>query len=226
MLTDALALATFALETAGVPPERIAIFAQSMGTAVAISLSQHLAVKSPPTLFAGMVLVAPFADTALLTETYRLAGTVPLLSPIAYFPRILALFHGFLRSTWPSKDTLAAMIRHCEGLYIAERLKKYDIAIIHAEDDYDIPWFHSDLVFWHAVNATIGNDASLGFEQLEAEKKKRSVSLGAGGWEVEWKGKEGIIREQIVKYGLHDRIMSYPVVSLAIARVFQQTSKL
>jgi len=37
---------------------------------------------------------------------------------------------------------------------------------------------------------------------------------------MEWKGRGGVIREQIVKHGLHDRIMSYPIVSLAVARAF------
>lgn len=222
MLTDALTLAHFAMDTAGIPPERIVIFAQSLGTAVAISLSHHLALQSPPTLFAGMVLVAPFADAELLTETYRIAGTIPLLSPVAYFPKALAFFHKFLRSKWPSKDKLAAMIRHCEGLKLTARRRKFDVTIIHAEDDYDIPWVHSDMVFWHAVNATRDGGASLSFEELEVEKEKRKVALGAGGWELEWLAKSGIVREEIVKHGLHDRIMSYPVVSLAIVRAFHQ----
>lgn len=221
MLTDALTLANFAMITAGIPPERIVIFAQSLGTAVAISLSHHLAMESPPILFAGIVLVAPFADAELLTETYRIAGIFPLLSPVAIFPKALLFFHKFLRSKWPSKDKLAAMIRYCESLKLPLRQRKYDVTIIHAEDDYDIPWVHSDTVFWHAVNATLDREATLSYEALEAEKEKRKIALGAGGWEVEWPSDGGIIREAIVKYGLHDRIMSYPVVSLAITRAFK-----
>ncbi|KAF2839887.1 alpha/beta-hydrolase [Patellaria atrata CBS 101060] len=220
LLTDALTLANFAMNTAGIPPERTVIFAQSLGTAVSISLAHHLATQSPPTLFAGMVLVAPFADVELLTETYKVAGTIPLLSPIAYFPKALRFFNRFIISKWPSKDKLAAFIRYCEHLKLAERETKYDITLIHAEDDYDIPWVHSEVVFWHAVNATRDPEAALSFDQLENEKEQRRVMLGAGGWEVEWKARAGVVREQIVKHGLHDRIMSYPVVSLAIASAF------
>jgi abhydrolase domain-containing protein 12 len=220
LLTDALTLANFAMNTAGIPPERTVIFAQSLGTAVAIALAHHLSLQAPPTLFAGMVLTAPFADVELLTETYRVAGTIPLLSPVAYFPKALAFFNRFIISKWPSKDKLAALIRHCEHLKLAQRENKYDITLIHAEDDYDIPWMHSEIVFWHAVNATRDSGASLSFEELESEKEIRKSALGAGGWEVEWKGRGGVVREQIVKHGLHDRIMSYPVVSLAIARAF------
>ncbi|KAI9777403.1 MAG: hypothetical protein M1839_008916 [Geoglossum umbratile] len=220
LLTDALTLANFAMNTAGVPPERIVIFAQSLGTAVGISLAHHLAFQSPPTLFAGMVLTAPFADVELLTKTYRVAGTIPLLSPVAYFPKVLAFFNWFIVSKWPSKDKLAALIRHCEHLKLAHRESKYDITLIHAEDDHDIPWTHSEVVFWHAVNATRDPEASLSFEELGSEKERRKCTLGAGGWEMQWRGRGGVVREQIVKHGLHDRIMSYPIVSLAIARAF------
>ena len=75
LLTDALTLAKFSMGTAGIPPERIVMFAQSLGTAVSISLAHHLANQSPPTLFAGMVLVAPMADVELLTATYKVGGT-------------------------------------------------------------------------------------------------------------------------------------------------------
>ncbi|KAF2478152.1 alpha/beta-hydrolase [Lindgomyces ingoldianus] len=221
LLTDALTLTTFAMKTAGIPPERIVIFAQSLGTAVAISVAHKFALQTPSESFAGLVLVAPFADVALLTETYRVAGTIPLLSPVVYFPKLLELLNRFIVSKWPSKDKLAALIRHCGELKSSPR-REYDITLIHAEDDYDIPWVHSDVMFWHAVNATRNLAAKLSFEDLQTEKDKGKTSLGAGGWEFEWKSNGGLIREQIVKHGLHDRIMSYPVVSLAIAKAFNR----
>jgi abhydrolase domain-containing protein 12 len=75
-------------------------------------------------------------------------------------------------------------------------------------------------LFWHAVDATIDPAASLSFDELEEIKSKQRTPLGAGGWEMEWEGKGGIVREQIVKHGSHDRIMSYPIVSLAVSRAF------
>jgi abhydrolase domain-containing protein 12 len=220
LLIDGLTLANFAQERAGIPPERIVIFAQSIGTAVAVSLMHHYALQSPPILFAGMVLVAPFADVASLTRTYKVAGTVPLLSPVAFFPNLLALLNRFIRTKFPSKEKLADVIRHLDATKVNDRERKYDITLIHAEDDYDIPWIHSDVLFWHAVNATMDSSASLTFEDLEKVKAKQRTPLGAGGWEMEWDGKGGIVREQVIKHGLHDRIMSYPVVSLAVSRAF------
>ncbi|KIW30952.1 uncharacterized protein PV07_02640 [Cladophialophora immunda] len=220
LLTDALTLAEFAMKTAGIPPERIVVFGQSLGTAVSISLTHYLGLQSPPILFAGIVLIAPFANVELLTQTYSIAGTIPLLAPVAHWSRALAWFNSFITTKWPSKDKLAELIRRLEALKLSERKTRYDITIIHAQDDYDIPWTHSDIVFWHAVNATRQPETSLSFEDLEDEKARRKSDLGAGGWEVEWRGEAGVVREQIVKHGLHDRIMSYPVVSLAVARAF------
>jgi abhydrolase domain-containing protein 12 len=220
LLTDALTLVNFAMKTAGIPAERIAVFAQSIGTAVAVSLTHHLAMQSPPVLFAGTVLVAPFADVESLTRTYKVAGTIPLLSPLAMFPPLLTLLNRFIVTKFPTKEKLAALIHHLDSLKFNDRQQKYDITLIHAEDDYDIPWIHSDVLFWHAVSATLDPPSSMTFNELEEIKAKEKTPLGAGGWEMEWKGKGGVVREQIVKHGLHDRIMSYPVVSLAVSRAF------
>ncbi|KAK0744526.1 Alpha/Beta hydrolase protein [Apiosordaria backusii] len=222
LLIDALTLVDWALKEAGIPPSRIVIFGQSIGTAVGASLLRHLAARPDPILFAGAVFVAPFADVELLTASYRVAGTIPLLGPLAPFPRLLAFFNKFIVSKWPSKDNLAAFVRHCEEMPGDQQ--KYHITIIHAQDDYDIPWSHSDQMFWHAVSAT--RPGGITFEELEEEKEQTKKSLGPAGWVVEHQTSKGLIREEIAKWGLHDRIMSYPIVSLAVLRAFQSRGKL
>lgn len=223
LLTDAMTLAEFAMHEAGISPSRIAIFGQSLGTAVGISLAHHMAARPDPVLFSGMVLVAPFADVELLTATYRVAGVIPILDPLSHFPGVLALLNTFIVSKWPSKDKLAEFIRRVESSSPRDsRYPQYHINIIHAQDDYDIPWSHSEQVFWHAVNASrAGAGAEKGgvsFEDLEEEKEASKQRLGAGGWTVTCQTDKGLIREDIVEYGLHDKVMSYPVVSLAIMR--------
>ncbi|KAK3368341.1 Alpha/Beta hydrolase protein [Podospora didyma] len=219
LLLDALTLAEFALKDANIPPSRIAIFGQSLGTAVGISLAHHMATRpTNPILFSGMVLVAPFADVELLIASYRVAGMIPLLDPLARFPRLMALLNSYILSRWPSKDKLAEYLRHIEAGKRGDEAK-YHIEIIHAEDDYDIPWSHSDKVFWHAVNAT--SHVGTSFEDLETYKLDARRDMGAGGWVVECFTQRGLVREEIVKYGLHDRIMSYPVVSRAVSRALR-----
>ncbi|KAI9655036.1 MAG: hypothetical protein M1831_004996 [Alyxoria varia] len=228
--TDALTLAYWAADVAKIPPSRIVLFGQSLGTAVAISLAHRMATASEagrePTSFRGMVLVAPLADVKSLTATYRIAGTVPLLSPIAFSPGLLDYFNGFIVSKWESRIKLAELVRYRENANIEKDrggsrpvTAKYRITIIHAEDDYDIPWSHSQQLFWSAVNAS--SSSVISYEELESKKAEKRTPLGAGGWFVEWQSKGGIIREEILKHGLHDRIMSYPVVSLAVLRAFQ-----
>ena len=214
LITDALAVVDWAINVAGIPPCRILIFAQSMGTAVSIAVSQHLALQSPPVVFAGTVLVAPFADMATLIASYRVAGVVPILSPLARIP----LLFNYLRQssiwdTWPSKDNIGRYVRANEA-----NGERYSITIIHAEDDHDIPWDHTPVVFWHAVNASVS--AGISYEDLELIKQKSKADLGAAGSVMEWWTDNGVIREEILKSGRHDLIMGYQVITMAIMRSF------
>ncbi|KAI0154506.1 Alpha/Beta hydrolase protein [Xylariaceae sp. FL1272] len=217
LLTDAVTLAEWVMKDAGIPPDRIVVFAQSIGTAVSLSFIHHMATRVDQVLFSGLVLVAPFADVESLTATYRIAGTIPLLEPVAKIPALLAWLNRLIITKWPNKTKLANFIRHCEQMDTGS--PGYDITMIHAEDDYDIPWSHSDQLFWHAVNASTVE--GIAFEALEEEKSATRIENGDGGWVVEKKTERGVIREEIMKYGLHDRIMSYPVVSLAVMRAFR-----
>ena len=113
-----------------------------------------------------------------------------------------------------SKDSIAQCIR-------ANELngEKYRLTIIHAEDDYDIPWHHSQLVFWHAVNASM--PAGISYDDLQPRKSDTMVDLGAAGSVMEWKTDHGIIREEIIKTGLHDVIMGFPIITMAVMRFLE-----
>ncbi|KAF2184643.1 hypothetical protein K469DRAFT_708837 [Zopfia rhizophila CBS 207.26] len=100
---------------------------------------------------------------------------------MAYFPELLAFFNRFIISKWPSKDKLATLIHYCEILKLSLRENIYDITIIHAEDDYDIPWVHPEIVFSHAVNVTRDPDGGLSFEEPESGKENQKSALGASG---------------------------------------------
>ena len=216
LLTDALTAFTWATDTAGIPSSRIVIFAQSVGTAVALSLTQHLASQQQPTFVRGLVLVAPFSDVESLTATYRLAGTIPLLSPVARFPTLLKRLNSFIADKWDSKARIAALIKAYDTSQ-----SRYHIEIIHAEDDYDIKYTHSEQLFWHAVNAA--SEQGISYEGLQDIRAEQSLHLGEAGTVMEWRTSHGLIRQHILKHGLHDRIMGYPVVSMAIARASANT---
>jgi abhydrolase domain-containing protein 12 len=216
LLLDAVAVANWAIHVARIPPSRIVVFGQSLGTAVGISLSAHFAAQSPSVSFAGVVLVASFSDVATLTGTYRIGGIMPVLSPLGVFPRLLTFFNGFLPSTWLSKDRMAEFVRRCEA---EAECGTYHITFIHAEDDTEIPWLHTEILYWHAVNATI--PLGITYEELEQQKERKKTDLGAEGWVMDWQTKRGVIRKKILKYGVHDKLMSYPAMSLAVVRALQ-----
>lgn len=213
LILDALAVVDWVMNIAGIPPSRIMIFAQSMGTAVSIAMAEQLALKSPPVVFAGTVLVAPFVDVATLVATYRVAGTVPILSPVASIPLLFNYLQRFIRDKWSSKDRIVGYVQANE--VSGER---YCLTIIHAEDDYDIPWHHTPALFWHAVNATVPTGISQ--EDLDLRRRESRVDLGAAGTVMEWRTDHGVIREEILKTGLHDVIMGYPVITMAVMRCF------
>lgn len=171
---DAVSVVDWAINVAQIPPSQILIFGQSLGTAVTLAISQHYASQNPPIIFAGAVLVAPFVDVATLVATYRVAGTIPILSPLARFPSLFSYLKTFIHDEWSSKDRIAKYIRANE-----ENGQSYWLTLIHAEDDYDIPWHHTNLVFWHAVNATLPQGIS--YDELDEKKNQSATDLGAAG---------------------------------------------
>jgi abhydrolase domain-containing protein 12 len=216
LLLDAIALAKWVMNVAGIPPSRIVIFAQSLGTAVAISLIHNLAARELPVSFAGTVLVAPFSDVSTLTATYRVGGVIPVLSPLSMFPPLLAFFNGLIKSTWRSKDRITNFIKRCEN---EENIVNYHLTFIHAQDDTTIPCIHTEVLYWYAVNAT--TPTGISYEELERDKAIKKTDLGAGGWAMEWRTKKGVIREELLKYGSHDKLGSYPSIAMAVFRTFQ-----
>ncbi|KAF5978697.1 monoacylglycerol lipase ABHD12 [Fusarium coicis] len=195
IIMDAVTVANWTIQTAGIPPESIVIFGQSLGSAVAIALVNELAEKKPSVHFAGLVVTATFADIPQLTATYRIGGFIPVLSPIA---KVKPLLEEFVKA--------------------AER---YDVTLLHAEDDADIPMEHSIKLYREAVRAAEGvKDSAENDEELLNRVGSFEKSRGAGGSITVWPTSKGNIRLEILKYGVHDKIMAYPATRLAISRAF------
>ncbi|KAL4900387.1 hypothetical protein BDW74DRAFT_188236 [Aspergillus multicolor] len=216
LIEDALAVTYWAMDAAGIPASRIVVFGQSMGTAAAIAVSHHFASQSPPTVFTGTVLVAPFVNVPTLVATYRVAGTLPILSPLRRVPALFNYLLRFIRDKWLTNERITQMVRLNEV-----NAEKYRLTIVHAEDDWDIPSHHSELLFWHAVNGSI--PVGITYEDLEYKKMESRVNLGAAGTIMEWRTDYGVIREEILKSGLHDVVMGYPIVTMAVMRHFEAT---
>ncbi|KAI0144287.1 Alpha/Beta hydrolase protein [Xylariaceae sp. FL1272] len=198
---DVLAAFSWATEVAQIPPLRIVIFGQSLGSGVAISLARDLARRRIDV--AGLITSGGFTDVATLSATFA-------IPPLAKFPSVLSFFTSRLANTWENWDRLADFVRASE---------RYHIQLIHAEDDPAVPSAHCDAFFRHAVNASVSGHMTS--EEFEREKSARRMDLGEGGSVVEWHTSKGLIRQDVTRYGVHDAILSYPLIGMAAVRAFQ-----
>jgi abhydrolase domain-containing protein 12 len=83
IILDAYAVIDWVINGTCIPPNRILIFTLSIGTAVSVDIFNYFALNSPSEAFAGTALLVPFTDAATNASLYRLAGTIPLSTPLA-----------------------------------------------------------------------------------------------------------------------------------------------
>ncbi|CAG9989448.1 unnamed protein product [Clonostachys byssicola] len=214
IIQDALTIAAWAMEVADIPPERIVVYGQSLGSAVSIALVNELVKREQRTHFAGLIVTATFSDVAQLAATYRIGGVIPVLSPVAKVGPLFKYLTSRLASTWDNQKRLGEII---------ELAEQFDITLLHAEDDPIIPIDHSHRLFRHMINVVeeaeiySGVDAN---ENLTERLESRRESRGEGGSVVEWPTSKGTIRFLTLNYGAHDEIMSHTATSIAISKAF------
>lgn len=192
LITDGISLVKYAIEVARIPPERIVILGQSLGSAVATAVTEHFALENAVE-FKSLILCAAFSDVPTLMSTYTIGGLIPILSPLRSYPFLSRFFAERIQETWFTFARLASLVR---------RSRNVNVHLIHATNDYDIPWSHSDTLFHAAANATSVEGLTL--KQMDAVKIK--VDLGESGWANLWKtveedGGRKIIRQDIVRHG-------------------------
>lgn len=187
LITDGIATVNWAMKVAKIPAERIVVIGHSLGTAVTAATVEHFAKKDVN--FAGVIVIAPFSDLPTLLTRYAPGGLVPLLHPIEWFKGIHEMFPRWVHHKWNSAIRLANFVK------LSERVKLF---IVHARDDYEIPYTHSDTIFAAVANAaTPGMDV----ETFEARKKRQTVDMGDGASISTWKTEKKLIQEIIVSYG-------------------------
>lgn len=218
----------WALDVAKIPPDRIVVVGQSLGTAVATAVAEHFA-ESRQIQFSGLALIAGFSDLPTLLTSYSIGGVVPILSPLKSYPIAQKFFTRRIVDTWFTSKRLAGLVRSSSYLRLT---------IIHAKDDFNIHWTHSDTLFYEAVNAT----SESGMTRLQVDNIKTRTDLGASGWMNSWVAAtrdKGIrtIKQVLLKHGGqwrypcwkslltivagHNRVMTYPTVTKAILELFE-----
>jgi abhydrolase domain-containing protein 12 len=162
---------------------------------VTSAVAEHFAGRGID--FAGIVLIAGFTDVPSLLTSYAIGGWVPILSPLRRMPRLQKWFSSHVVDKWPSAARLANFVRWS---------KKARLFIIHATDDYDIPWLHSEQLFAAAANATTehGMDPAL----LQKVKARTTIEMGDGAFVSTWKvSGDKFIREEIVSNGRKSKFL-------------------
>ncbi|TKA49998.1 hypothetical protein B0A49_09200 [Cryomyces minteri] len=246
LITDGVALITWALDVAHIPPERIVILGQSLGTAVASAVALHFAgpaaaktlAPSQSTtaatrreqasakgsiIFAGVVLVAPFTTLPSLLNTYRIGGIFPVLSPLRAYPYLQRQFSDRIVDTWDTSARLCAYVKAVgrSGTGSVSEQRSF-LQIVHAVDDADISYHQSEMLY-AAISAAAPKQGGFGRIVVGSQAAVNSPPLitGRGPRLEELDGMHGSkVRLEILKFGGHNRIVSYAPVALAVRRAF------
>ncbi|KAI1870331.1 uncharacterized protein JN550_005259 [Neoarthrinium moseri] len=198
VIIDATAIFDWAVNVAGVPPERIVIYGQSMGSGVAIALVQRLVSRG--VYVAGLVTTAGFVDVATIAKTYKVMGA-PVFKPLQLFPDLVDYLASHLESTWKNADRLAALVRRSE---------RYHIELVHAQDDSLVPYDNALQLYSRALGA------------MEDDKPQvKETDMGPWGRVSTATTSKGTVRLSLPLYGDHDKVMSHSGVVSAIMRAFR-----
>ncbi|ORY70323.1 Alpha/Beta hydrolase protein [Pseudomassariella vexata] len=213
LIEDGATAVDWAMNVAKVPPSRIVIVGQSLGTAVTSAVAEHFAKQGIE--FAGIILISGFSNLPTLLSRYMAAGFIPVLSPLRPFPPLLRFFQSFIVDKWRSADRLAQVV----GL-TRTRLR---LTLIHAKNDLEIPCTESDALFRSAAVPISGT--ALDDDAFTAWKHDRTIVRDDGTFIVVAKAEPDIvIREELVPYGGHNDVTWSSPVALAVMRSFDSDS--
>lgn len=234
LIADGVALVNYALHTIGIPPARIAIVGQSLGTAVASAVGLHFAdpsgitgllpgsnvsttPSSKPTSFAAIVLIAPFTSLPTLLESYRIFGVVPVLSPLRGYPRLQNWLRARIVDGWPTLARIDALVASA-----ATKQHPLRLHVIHAKDDFDIPWAHGVGIYESAsaaLTAAEGDKAVVTDVSVPgvSGRTARIRSTASADGRVD-------LRMDLLAYGGHNRVVTFAPVAIAVQRAFEASS--
>lgn len=211
VIDDGVALLNWVLKTLHIAPNRIVILGQSLGTAVATAVAEHFVVEDQIE-FAALVLVAPFTDIPTLILSYSIGGILPILSPLRPYPLLQSYFAQRVQETWKTNERLASLVQKSNNI---------DLTLIHSRNDFDIPWQHSEKLFYIAVNAT--SEGGLTMRQMGS--LKNHTELGDSGWTSTWaapgktRGSSKSIKLQILRHGGKQTAHCETLIQLNVVQV-------
>lgn len=152
-----------------------------------IAVAEHFLVSETPMEFAGLVLSSGFSDIPTLMKTYIIGGIIPVLSPLRSYPRLQKLISDRIVDTWDTGSRLE---------HVARLSTRLELHLLHARNDYDIGWRHSDVLFNAAAAGMFRSDfnvTNLG--------KDRTLSNDGASLRVLHDGGANVVTQTILEYG-------------------------
>jgi len=208
LIADGITVVNYVLSL-GIPPSKIVLLGQSLGTAVTSGVALHFAdraaslrllprtdnpalnnlfinssavvghSRTQPIDFAAVILVASFPSLPNLLLTYRISGLIPVLSPLSVYPKIQQWLLTFIKEDWPTSLRIAAMVTAAAK----SQERKLRLHLMHALDDWDIPWRNGEQNYeaaYHALASAAGGETKMGIGSMDWEMEgfKREAKLG------------------------------------------------
>lgn len=212
LITDGLAAVDWAINVVGLSPSRVALVGQSLGTAVTIAVAERLATDPQNPIELGTVIaIAAFSNIKDLVVTYAIGGVIPILSPLRPYPYLQNLFGKYIYDNWRSDQRIVSLVKASKNL---------KLILLHAYNDFDIPWSHCDALFYAAANATLSDgDEPLGY--LEVAQLKERTDYGVESYRQSWPGarsKGNSIEQWIVTWGGHNQVVTSAGTSVIVAK--------
>ncbi|KAL9095933.1 MAG: hypothetical protein Q9165_001931 [Trypethelium subeluteriae] len=228
LISDGIELVNWAMRFARIPPDRIVILGQSLGTAVATAVVHHFATNpSPPVSLlparAGSterpdgVVNDGSEEVADRKDRIGFAGVVlvaafsslPVLLPtyrIAGFIPLLAPLSLFRLTRWVIDRILIDKWDSLDRLQEYQRAVKGTnsyLTLIHAFNDGDIPWTHSVDLFCELVRAEAERrDDEMREKAERCYQKVAEVKKSKKPDIFEWSEEDGRkVRLELVEYG-------------------------
>ncbi|KAK4197403.1 Alpha/Beta hydrolase protein [Triangularia verruculosa] len=213
LTTDAIALIDFLFNECHIPPHRIVLLGQSLGTAVVAAVTHHFAINHQID-FAGSVIVAGFSSLPTMLSGYSIAGFIPVLRPLSWWPWLLKVVMGRVVDRWESAARWKQVTRE-----VKQRKGRLRLEMVHAKNDWDIPAHEDDKVFRAAVGGVVDDKLTEG--NIEEMKEDKMVGDRKEGFSVEWMEEGVVIRQELVPFGGHNDVTFYAPTFLAIMRSFE-----
>ncbi|KAK0664631.1 Alpha/Beta hydrolase protein [Cercophora samala] len=213
LATDAITLLHFLLNECRIPPHRIVLLGQSLGTAVVAAVTHHFAVDQKIDL-AGSVIVAGFSSLPTMLSGYSIAGFIPVLRPLSWWPWLLEVVMGRVVDKWESAARWREITRE-----VKRRKGRLRLEMVHAKNDWDIPAHEDDKVFRAAVGGLVGDKLTEG--DIERLKMEEVVGDKDQGFVAGWQEEGVVIRQELVPFGGHNDVTFFAPTLLAIMRSFE-----